>query len=244
MNRLTLKLFVVTCTIMLLVIGNAWAADYKVSLAKMPVYAESPEKGVLVDLAKALAADSGKQFDIAVVPFARSMNNVKTGKADFHMPLIAIPDVDMSTLPYDYSTETIFHVNFVLYTKKGSGITKEKLKSQGVKVETDIAHVPYFDFKIAGSASLEQSLKKVNAGRIDAFIFADFASDHLIKKNGLTNIKRELFKVYDVKIILPKGGKGGSTDKFLSDTIKSMRDKGEFDKIMSAIDKPYDNWQI
>ncbi len=244
MNRLALKLFVVTCAVMLLVVGNTFAADYKVSLAKMPVYAENPEKGVLVDLTKALAADSGKQLDIAVVPFARSMNNVQTGKVDFHMPLIAIPDVDMSTLPYDYSTETIFHVNFVLYTKKGSGITKEKLKSQGVKVETDIAHVPYFDFKIAGSDNLGASLKKVNAGRIDAFIFADFASDPLVKKNNLANIKRDLFKVYDVKIILPKGGRNGSMDKFLTKSIKSLRDKGDFVKIMSVIERPYDNWQI
>ncbi|CAB1082672.1 hypothetical protein D1AOALGA4SA_10269 [Olavius algarvensis Delta 1 endosymbiont] len=243
MNRFYCKLSIITCTLMFLVIGNAVAADYKVSLAKMPVYAESLEKGVLVDFTKALANESGKKFKVSVVPFARSMNNVQTGKADFHMPLIAIPDVDMSTLPYDYSTETIFHVNFVLYTQKGSGFTKEKLSSNSVKVETDIAHVAYFDFKVAGSANLEQSLKKVNAGRIDAFIFADFASDPLIKKNSLTNIKRELFKVYDVKIILPKGGKGGSTDQFLSATIKHMRDKGDFDEIMSVIDTPYDNWQ-
>jgi polar amino acid transport system substrate-binding protein len=244
MKRLNLNLFAISCTIMLLIIANAQAADYKVNLAKMPVYAESPEKGVLVELSKALATESGKKIDIAVDPFARSMNNVETGKADFHMPLIAIPDIDMSTLPYDYSTETIFHVNFVLYTKKNSGITKEKLYSGGLKVETDIAHVPYFDFKVNGSANLIQSLKKVNAGRIDAFIFADFASDPLIKKFNFTNIRRDLFRVYDVKIILPKGGRGGSVDRFLSETIASMRTKGEFNKIMGIIEKPYDDWQL
>ncbi len=244
MKRLNLNFFAFTFTIMILIIANAHAADYKVSLAKMPVYAESPEKGVLVEFSKALASESGKSFQITVDPFARSMNNVKSGEADIHMPLIAIPDIDLTTLPYDYSTETIFHVNFVLYTKKNSGITKEKLYSGGLKVETDIAHVPYFDFKVTGSANLVQSLKKVNAGRIDAFIFADFASDPLIKKFNLTNIKRDLFRVYDVKIILPKGGRGGSVDNFLSKTIASMRTKGEFDKIMGIIDAPYEDWQL
>ncbi len=241
MTKLKCKLIVFIATVFLSISVNGFAADYSASLAQMPVYAESLEKGVLVDFTKAIAAESGKKVDISLHPFARSMNNVTSGKADFHMPLIAVPDIDMSTLDYDYSTETIFHVNFVMYTKKGSGITKEKLSTS--KVETDIAHVAYFDFKITGSPNIEQSLKKVNAGRIDAFIFADFASDPLVKKNKLTNVKRELFKVYDVKIILPKGGRGGSTDLFLSDTIKKMKDSGSFNKIMSAIDTPYDNWQ-
>jgi ABC-type amino acid transport substrate-binding protein len=220
---------------------GAWAADFNASLAKMPVYAEGPDRGVLVDFTKALAEESGKAIDFKVVPFARSMSNVTSGKAHFHMPLIAIPDIDMSTLDYDYSTETIFHVNFIMYTKKGRGMTKEKLAS--AKVETDLAHVAYFDFDIKGSSNIEQSLKKVNAGRLDAFIFADFASDPLVKKNKLTNIRRDLYKVYDVKIILPKGGRGGPTDEFLTQTIKKMREKGTFEPIMGKIDTPYDDWQ-
>jgi ABC-type amino acid transport substrate-binding protein len=220
---------------------SAYAQDYKASLAKMPVYAESKDKGVLVDLVKAIASEAGTKINLVVEPFARSINNVASGKADFHMPLIAIPDVDTATLGYDYSTETIFHVNFVLYTKKGSGVTKDKLS--GLKVETDIAHLPYFNFPIKGSSNLELSLKKVEAGRIDAFIFADFASDPLVKKNNFKNIKRDLYRVYDVKIVLPKNGRDGSTDKFLSETIGKMRANGSYDKIMSKIDVPYDNWQ-
>jgi len=217
------------------------AMDYTASLAKMPGYAESTEKGILVDFVKAISSESGEKIDLVVKPFARSINNVVTGKADFHMPLIAIPNVDTATLGYDYSTETIFHVNFVLYTKKGSDITIDKLKDS--KVETDIAHLPYFDFPITGSPNVESSLKKVNAGRIDAFIFADFASDPLIKKNNFTNIKRDLFKVYDVKIVLPQGSKGGKTDKFLSDIIAKLKANGMYNKIIGPIDGPYDNWQ-
>ncbi|MBU2452872.1 MAG: transporter substrate-binding domain-containing protein, partial [Proteobacteria bacterium] len=222
-------------------VSYASEQDYKATLAKMPGYAESTEKGILVDLVKAIASESGKEISLVVEPFARSMNNVTSGEADFHMPLIAIPGIDMATLEYDYSTETIFHVNFVLYTKKGSNITIDNLPDS--KVETDIAHTPYFDFPIKGSANLESSLKKVSAGRIDAFIFADFAIDPLIKQNNFTDIKRDLFKVYDVKIILPKNGRGGDTDKFLSETIAKLRANGTYDKIMGPLEVPYDNWQ-
>jgi polar amino acid transport system substrate-binding protein len=234
----TAVILFISCTIF---IPQALAADFKASLAQMPVYAETKDKGVLVDFTKALAEATGKNIEFSVVPFARSMNNVVTGKADFHMPLIAVPDIDMGTLDYDYSTETIFHVNFVMYTKKGSNITKEELPT--AKVETDLAHVDYFDFDIKGSTNIEQSLKKVDTGRIDAFIFADFASDPLVKKNNFENIQRGLFKVYEVKIILPKGGRGGPTDQFLSQAIGKLKSSGDFQRIMGQIDTPYDNWQ-
>jgi polar amino acid transport system substrate-binding protein len=235
MKRLFLTIFFLATAV------SAYAQDYNTSLAKMPGYAESTEKGILVDLVKAIESESGEKINLVVEPFARSINNVISGKADFHMPLIAVPDIDMATLDYDYSTETIFHVNFVLYTKKGSNITIDKL--QNSKVETDIAHLPYFNFPIKGSSNLELSLKKVNAGRIDAFIFADFASDPIIKGKNFTNIKRDLFKIYDVKIVLPKNGTGGKTDKFLSETIAKLRANGAYEKIIGPIDRPYDNWQ-
>jgi len=56
-----------------------------------------PDKGVLVDLLKAISAVSAvsnKSIDYQVVSFARSMSYVEGGKVDFHMPLIK--PLDMS----------------------------------------------------------------------------------------------------------------------------------------------------
>ena len=86
-------------------------------------------------------------------------------------------------------------------------------------------------------------MKKVDAGRLDAFIFADAAADQFIKQNKLTNIKRQLYKRFDVKIILPKGGRGGPTDKFLSENIAKLIKSGEMAKIMGQIDAQFNNWQ-
>ncbi len=235
------KLFLLLIIVVIFMSSNLFAQNMKVSLAQMPVYAESMEKGVLVDLVKAIASESGKKIDYTVVPFPRSIDNVVGKKANFHMPLIALPNVDKTTMKYDYSTETIFHVNFVLYTKKGSKVAIDNLAN--LKIETELAHLPYFDFKITGSTDIVGSLKKVNGGRIDGFIFADGACDPIIKGNSLTNIKRELYKVFDVKAVLPKGETGGPTDKFLSDIITKMRTNGSYDKIMSVLDMPYNNWQ-
>lgn len=212
----------------------------KVSLAQMPMYAESTEKGVLVDMSKAIADASGNKLDLQVVPFKRSMDNVITKKVDYHAPLIMNPTIDPKTLKYDHSTETIFHVNFTMYSNKNKKIDKNKLKEY--TIETDAAHTQYFPFPMVSSSDLEASLKKVDAGRIDAFIFADQASDPLVKKLGLKNIRRELYQVFDVKIILPKGGAGGATDKMISAAIKKLKDEGKWNPIMSVIDQPFKEW--
>lgn len=219
----------------------ALAKDLKASFAQMPTYAESADKGVLIDLVKAIEKEAGVTIKRDVVPFARSMENVVSGKADFHLPLIMVPNADERKLNYDHSTETIFHVNFVLYSNKNKPVDPSRLASY--KLETDRAHTQYFPFPIAASSSLESSLRQVDAGRIDGFIFADSAADPLIRQHGLKNIKRSLYKVFDVKIILPKGTRGGEVDKLLTAAIQSLKKKGVYDKIMSPIEVRYDNWQ-
>ncbi len=220
---------------------DASARDLKASIAKMPVYAESKDKGVLVDLVRAIAEVSGNNIEIEISPFKLSMFLAKIGKADFHLPLIKNPVIKEDTLDYDHSTESIFHVNFVLYSNKNKEINKDSLKDY--YIETDAAHVEYFDFKIYPSPKIKTSLTKVDEGRIDGFIFADAASDPLIREYNLKNIKRQLYKVFEVKIILPKGGRGGEIDGILTSAIKKLRESGRYEEIMKPVDYPYNDWQ-
>jgi polar amino acid transport system substrate-binding protein len=218
-----------------------FAGDYTASLAKMPIYAESEDQGVLVDLTKAIAEVSGNNISIKVQPFKRSMMNVIRKEVDFHMPLIKNPNIPEKDLEYDHSTETIFHVNFVLYTNKDKPLDLDQLDKY--KIETDAAHVQYFPFKTIPSSSIEGSLKKVSSGRIDGFVFADNASDPVIKSLNLTNIHRQLYKRFDVKIILSKGERGKDVDQMLGAAIKQLKDSGDYDKIMGQIDQEYQDWQ-
>jgi polar amino acid transport system substrate-binding protein len=220
--------------------GQESSKKYVASFAKMPVYAESVDKGILIDLVKAIEKVKNVSIERIVTVFARSMHNVKTRKADFHLPLIQLPEQSVGQLDYDHSTETIFHVNFVLYSNKNKDINLKNLDQ--FFIETDRAHVDYFNFKINASSCIECSLKKVAIGRIDGFIFADFASDPVVKANQL-DVKRQLYRRFNVKIILPRGGNGGSVDHFLSSGISKLKASGEYDKIMSKLDSPYDDWQ-
>lgn len=111
------------------------------------------------------------------MPFARSMNDVQERKVDFHLPLIQMAGSETGTDKFDYSTETVFHVTFALYSNKKLDINPENVSKD--KVETD------------------------------DFTFLDNASDPIIKQTKMIGMKRQLFKPLDVKIILPKGGRGG-----------------------------------
>lgn len=106
-------------------------------------------------------------------------------------------------------------------------------------IETDVAHTLYFPFDTQPSAYILSSLKKLELGRIDGFIFADDATDPLIKANNLQNIQRQLYRRFEVKIVLPKGGAGGATDRFLSEAFRKLRASGWFDELMQPVDHPF-----
>jgi len=227
--------------ILVLITCNASAQKLTASLAQMPIHAPSKVKGVQVELVTAISAVSGYDINIDVYSFARSVDNVINNRADFHIPLIKNDIIPADKLPYAYSTQTIFQVNFVLYTRKGSEVNNQNLANH--LVETDRAHIDYFPFQTLPSNSIEQSLKRLKLGLIDAYIFADTATDPLLLELGYKNISRQLYKVFDVKIILSKNEHGADIDKILSKAIKALKDSGQLQKIEGSVDLPYSDWQ-
>lgn len=215
---------------------------YKASLALLKVSAESNDKGILVDLVKYWGKSTGNTITISVHPFKRSLDNVISGQADFHLPFIKNPHKDEGDLPFDYSTSVIFDVNFVLYTNKNKPVDLSKLSTY--TISTDNAHTVLFDFDIKRETSVESALKKLNIGRIDGFIFADVEVDPILKQLNLTQIKRELYKIYHVHAVLPKGQKGKETDLMITEGLKKSKESGVYQQLLSPLYKPYDDWQI
>ena len=213
----------------------ATAKDLKASLPILPPLVENADQGILVDLVKAIdEAYPDGSIVISVYPFKRSMQNVTSGAADFHMPILLNPDVPEDKLDFQHSTQTIFKVVFVLYTNKDN----KEINPGNVnkfKIETDRAHVGYFDFPVKPSDSIEGSLKKVDMGRIDGFIFAMPETDAALNKLGLKNIKRQEYKTFDVKVVLPKGEKGKEVDEILTVSIQKLKDNGKYSQIMGPI---------
>lgn len=229
---------------LLLLFGIGACANAEILTAgvgELPLYAQTQKHQIFVNFLNALSIESGITIETINLPFARSLQLVKRRQIDFHLPMIQAPYASGRQTDYDYSTETLFYVNFVLYDNRQKPVDIKRLHDY--IIETDFAHKEYFDFDIHPSSCIECSAKKLNAGRIDGLIYADLAIDPLIRKFELKNIQRRFYKRYHAKIILPKGERGGSMDRFLTEHITTLRNSGKLKAIFSDIDRPYDDWQ-
>lgn len=237
------KIFICFC----LLFTSLFAKDYKISVGKLPLYSETKDKGILIDILKAMDEEykDGK-FIIEVYPFARSINNVITGESDFHFPTIGknIWEKENDTYEKELNKQglrrsscSLTKTHFALYTN----IDKSKLdisKIQNYKIETDMGHTIFFNKNMQGTTCLSCSVKKLSAKRIDGLVFASREIDFIIKEGNYTNIKRQDFKIFGSKFILPHGEKGEEIDKLLISLIKKMIKNGK----LAKISQPYTDY--
>ena len=233
-KRLMQVIFLMGIVLVLGLGGSAEARDLKASLGHFPLLSESKDKGLLVDLIKAMnELYTEGTITIDIYPSARSIDNVIKGSHDFHMPLLVNSYANKDELPFAYS-ENIFDAVFALYTNKNN----KEINPGNVgkfKIETDAALTRHFGFPARPSMSIEGSLKKVDMGRIDGYIFAMPETDMILKQLNLNNIKRWNFRTIPAAIIVPKGQKGKEIESILSPLLRQLKENGTYQKIMAPV---------
>jgi|GEM_PF-1183896 len=240
------KRIVFVVSFMGLLASAVFAEEYKVVVPQL-----SPATiKVYTDVAKAVIEAGGNTAVIQTLPFARCIYMMETKAADVESMIVPITDkVKISNLKYDYSTAEVGKIVFVLYYNKNKPVKVEDLKSgnvKGFKIETDNAHVDHFSFDIMGSSSFEASIKKVDGGMIDGFIFAQPSVDGALKRLGLKNVARSYYDTFQMKFMIQKGQGGGPVDKMLTDGMAKIKANGTYDKLMSAYNEGaarYIDWQ-
>jgi len=233
--------------VLFLLMSGLNAKDYKISVGKLPLYSESKDKGILIDVLKAMDEEykDGK-FIIEVYPFGRSIDNVIQGKADIHFPTIGkniwgkendIYEKELLKQGIRRSSSSLTKTHFALY----SNSSKPKLnlsKIEEYKIETDIGHTIFFNKSMGGTTCLPCSVEKLSNGRIDGLVFASREIDGMIKDAKIKNIRRQDFKIFGSKFIIPAGKKGEEIDKLLSSLIKKMIINGKLEEVA----KPYTDY--
>jgi polar amino acid transport system substrate-binding protein len=209
------------------------ANEYKVVVSQLPV------ADMYSNLLKAIAEETNNTFNIEIVPFSRLGYLIENNLVDICGPLISPKSqIKQNNLKYDLSTSTILEMVFVLYTNKNINI--DELKKGNPKkyyIETEIAHINLFDFECYPSTNIEGSLKKVDIGKIDGYIFAQGSTDMVLKKGDYKNIKRLYYDTFQLKFAIKKGTKGGEIDKILTNGINKIKDNGKYEKIIGAYAK-------
>ena len=106
---------------------------------------------------------------------------------------------------------------FVLYENKAKQLDLKNLGQYNI--ETEAAHTGLFPFRTIPSGDLLASLRKVDAGRIDGFIFAGVDIDPIVAQGNYKNVHRQLYGYFDGVFLLPKWTKGDEKDKLLTAAI-------------------------
>jgi polar amino acid transport system substrate-binding protein len=297
---------VMTMSLIICVIANPLSAkDLRASLAYLPVLIDDADTGGYVDFVRAIddAYPDGRIIR-KVYPLVRSVNNVLTGKADFHVPMIVNPLIPEASLPFRFSTEDIGFVVFVLYTHTRHPLTRsdllhaeytlthtsmnelrhvtglerlselidatypsretllnavkplipdnatfERFKDDIARaafpyaIETDRAITALFPFPLTGSAAVDQGLKKLNAGRIDGYIFAQEETDFVLSALKLKEVRREKYQRFEVKLVISKDASGQEVDRLLTDAIRKLKASGRHQVLVEQVHVPYQEWQ-
>lgn len=242
-----LRIFVAVIVLSLITgLGNRQvlsAAEYTVSLPKIPTLAESPDKGLFVEAVKLLHQVAGTTVKILVVPGKRSVRNVLEGVADYHLPMPFPIDFepDPTVVPYALSTATYCDVPFVLYSPKNTKVRADNL--EGLRLETLSSHTHALGVPVAASDCIPCSLKKVDSGRIDGFIYVAHVADPVLRKLKLQNVRRQLYHHFKGRMVLQNSSRKAELDRFLSDAMQKLHEAGLYERAFSFCHTQYDDWQ-
>jgi len=243
MKKALLYLFLILCYSSAYADTDQGTADDSRALkVVVPYMGDAPGQGPehpLVEVVRQWSEESGRQITIERFPFKRSLMMAATGEADFHFPLIKDRKATDTALPFGYSSSTLFTINFVLYTRSEVNLDIDNL--QNYRLATYGGHADLFPFPISEDYSIEGSLRKVDSGRIDGFIFADSGADPVLFELGLMGIKRQLYKVYDVHAVISHQAKKGPIDQFITEVSANM-DRTILG--LAMVDQPYLDWQM
>lgn len=242
MPKKPLACFLMVCA----VLAQAGSQEFKVAVPQLSPLSTDSYKA----LAAAVIEATGAKANIQVMPFARCTYSIENKEVDVVSSIVALPDQKRwAALKYDYSTAEAVKIVFVLFMNKGKAIDVAELKKgnlNGLKLETDSAHTGHFPFAISPSTSVDASLKKVDSGEIDGYIFSQATGDAVLKRLGFKNVKRAYYDTYSGVFLLQKGGRGGELDKRLSDGMAKIKANGKYAQIMGTLvggASAYQDWQ-
>ncbi|OOF27726.1 ABC transporter substrate-binding protein [Salinivibrio sp. IB872] len=247
------RLLLLLLYIILLPLSDTWAKSDNnqlndapetlvIHMGELPGLINLDGSGPFVDFVRFLDdQDPNTQIEITVFPIHRAINGIVQGSADLMLPAVR-PTKTVTDLPFAFSSESFGDVTHVLYTHKNNPLPVDVLWANPEPYT--IEAVPYYmPFKVKRSHSIEQSLRRLAAGRIDGFVWAQEEADMVLKQLGLTNIRRAHFADFQDVFVIPKGEKGQAIDAYLTALITRLRDSGALAREYYKVHRPYVDWQ-
>jgi hypothetical protein len=224
------------------------APDLVAEAMLLPGLVQSSTEGPMIELLQAIASSyTGGKVSITAFPVGRVTADMDCGAADMALAYIRLrPDSD-AKYKYRYSTKGYGQVTFVLYSRKSARVRPQDIQ----KASGQAGPFPYkiesawFDwgFPVIQFTDMGSAFRKLAAGHIDAFLWAQEEADTELRHQGLKGITREAFGTYDDVLAIPRGPRGDYVDKVITEALTSLSASGRLQAIYRKIHLPYDPWQ-
>jgi polar amino acid transport system substrate-binding protein len=232
------KLVVVLVVLAFMVGGSSvMAASLKMGSYPIPKMVESKDKGVFVDLTKEVAKRAGYSLDIEIAPPPRTVESFSQGKIDGFFPAldVIVPGAAAKSSPI-YTK-----VDFAFF-KKGAANLKTIKELEGKKVGITRGY-PYAGELMSNKKIIFDpadddvtNMKKLAAGRIDAFVVEEKSGLEALKKSGETSVTYDSAKPLSQQAVyfaFKNGADGKAAADAFSKALGDMKKDGTFGKIMS-----------
>lgn len=211
-------------------------APLRVSAHTIPYFIESEDRGVFVDLTREIAERLGIQITIEIYPSIRAIDNFRKNKS-----LIYLPGNEPKLKGFDfYKTDPIYLKNVYIYSvgpKTYSNLEELKQKRIGITMgytyPQELARAQ--NIEIQEGPNDEANLRKLHAGRIDAFLGEERSANQALTILDFKNISYNKSKPLTAEPIFyafQKTPEGLKWQNKFNQLIKSMKKSGQLDKIV------------
>lgn len=221
--------------------------DIVVGAGLIPGMVNSSSDGLMVDLIKAMsAAYHHGSMAVRAMTVGRLDVELAEGLVDMSMPYIRMRPSDDVNFNFRFTRQAYGKVSFVLYSRKTAPLTKDAINKAVV-----LRPFPYriesadFDwgFPVTQFLSFESAFKKLIAGRIDAFLWAQEEADEALRSLGDASLVRELYGVFDDVFAVQRNARGDFVERVYEQALESLHKSGKLQTIYSKIHRPFDPWQ-
>jgi polar amino acid transport system substrate-binding protein len=216
-----------------------YSETVKVGLEVFPPMIRDKQNGYIIDVLKKIETTSNLNFQIDIMPYNRTKNDLKSGQLD----LIGLTPYGLETKDfYQYAQEIdlIIGVKTDIYVKdpnKLKDITKLKIgiPRGNEDFASELLGVSKDHFYIG---EIDNLLKMLDAGRIDAFWFERSATMRSLRGLIISGIYYKQFPQNTIYIgfAVQKNQKGNTLKKTLEDQLKKI-DK---EKILGDYNRYFD----
>lgn len=212
----------------------------KLSIATFPIplMVESKDKGVFVELTKAIAREAGFELNIKVYPPQRTLKEFEIKKVDGLFPALKV------TMPTAFEpSESIYIKRDYAFTVKGKPVLETISDLSGKRVAITSGY-PYAK-ALTSAESIHfdmtntdgQNVKKLLAGRVNAFVVEEKSGLKAFSVGGSQNKisynKAKPISEQDVFYAFSKTSRGKNIASRFSQALVTIKENGTFARIMA-----------